>query len=293
MGKVWLSSLADWLRDDQRLDVVEVDGWRARSRSSGGYEAVRGIIVHHDASGSSRPEPSIVDYLYRQAEARPVGALYLGRSGRVYVGAAGATNCAGKGGPVTGSRGTVPRDDGNRWTLSIEAGNNGIGEAWPRAQIDAYVRMVAVLCDKLGLDPWRDIWSHRGYCLPSCRGRKTDPFGPVVGVPTLGPRSWDDTAFRALVAAEVFRPALRQWGRWRSNRKPGCGEGDRGDHVAYLQGVLGLVPDGVYGPQTTAAVLGLQQFLAPDDASKHTGRIDDWGIIDLFADWFTAARSAA
>ena len=121
------------------------------------------------------------------------------RDGVVTVGAAGATNTQGKGGPWTLSTGTIPLDRGNSFGLAIEAANAGTGEAWPAAQTSAYVELVAALCAAYGLDPTRDDLSHREWCEPSCAGRKIDPAGPSPWA--TGSSSWAMGGFRADVAA--------------------------------------------------------------------------------------------
>ena len=72
-----------------------------------------------------------INYMIRTAAARPIGNIYLGIDGTAYMLAAGAANTAGKGGPVTMSRGTVGIDHGNTTTWAIEAANNGTGQPWP------------------------------------------------------------------------------------------------------------------------------------------------------------------
>jgi hypothetical protein len=200
MGQVWLTSMPDWL-DAAGLDVDVYDkNWTTRSRSSGGYEAVRGIGIHHDASSINSTEMSGCDWGWKNSSDRPIGCIRLWRNGHIIVGAAGATNTMGKGGPLASSKGTIPLDQGNLYMVAIEAANNGVGEAWSTPMLDAYIAMVWTLCDKLGLQH-TDVWSHAGYCQPSCAGRKIDPAGPTPGYPNLGgtsgSKTWPDAAFRA------------------------------------------------------------------------------------------------
>ena len=128
--------------------------------------------------------------MWDTAQDRPIGAILLERDGRVTIGAAGATNCQGKGGPYTTSRGTIPLDKGNAYGIAIEAANNGVGETWPQAQTDAYVTLVAALCAAYGLDPDRDVVSHFEWT-----DRKIDPAGPSPWA--AGSDSWDMPAFRS------------------------------------------------------------------------------------------------
>ena len=187
MGAVWLLNMADWLREGG-MNVVEEPGWQTRSRSSGGYDAVWGIGVHHTASNTS-PKNDINYMLYSTGNsARPIGALYLARDGQVTVMCAGATNTQGKGGPYKTSKGTIPQDAGNRYMLSIEAANAGTGEHWPVAQQDAYVRLCHILFTKLGLD-WGDIVAHFEWT-----NRKYDPAGNSRYA--AGGALWDMDKFR-------------------------------------------------------------------------------------------------
>lgn len=196
MGSRWLRDLPDVI-SDAGLDLALWAGWENRARSSGGYDDVLAVFCHHTASNTS-PD-SDRSYMWDSTSGdQPIGALYLARDGRVTVGAAGATNCQGKGGPWALSRGTIPLDRGNSYGIAIEAANAGTGEAWPTAQTDAYVRLVDALCVGYGLDPARDVLAHFEWCEPSCPGRKIDPFGPS---PWAGSSSWNMPAFRADVAA--------------------------------------------------------------------------------------------
>lgn len=199
MGNVWLTQLPGWLAD-AGLDVDIYDNkWTTRSRSSGGYEQVLGIGIHHDASAVGSSEQSACDWGWKNSSDRPIGAIRLARDGHITVGAAGATNTMGKGGPLTTSRGKIPQDQGNLYMVAIEAANNGVGEPWGKDMLDAYICMVQVLCDELGLESG-DVYGHAGYCAPSCPGRKIDPAGPTPDYPNLGgttgARTWPDAAFR-------------------------------------------------------------------------------------------------
>ena len=141
MGSLWLPDLPDWL-EDAGLEVRCWDGWETRSRSLGRLRP---------AVGRHRP-PHRLQHVTRQrlllhvgldVGDQPIGAILLERSGRVTIGAAGATNCAGKGGPLATSHGTIPADKGNAYAFNIEAANNGTGETWPADQQDAYTILVA------------------------------------------------------------------------------------------------------------------------------------------------------
>ena len=191
MGAYWLHDLPAVIAG-AGLDVDTWPGWQDRSRSSGGYDAVYAVFAHH--TGSSTSPDNDMSYMWDNAEDRPIGALYLARDGVVTVGAAGATNTQGKGGPWTLSTGTIPLDKGNAYGIAIEAAG-GYGDPWPAEQTDAYLVLVAALCSAYGLDVDRDVLAHFEWCEPSCPGRKVDPAGPSPWA--TGSGSWDMDAFRA------------------------------------------------------------------------------------------------
>lgn len=169
MGSRYLTRLADALRA-AGLDVVEVDGWQYRARSSGGYDGDRPWVVmwHHTASQTT-PENDVA-YIVSGNPDAPIANLYLARDGTVYVCAGGATNTNGKGGPVTVSRGTVPADSMNTYAVGVEMANSGVGEVWPQAQIDAAFTLSLAVTNALGLSPL-DALGHVDWSP----GRKIDP----------------------------------------------------------------------------------------------------------------------
>lgn len=177
--QVWLLDLPDCCRA-AGLTVKLFDGWETRSRSSGGYDDVLGVGYHHDASSSTSNDNNTDAYGWLNAQDKPIGAMRLHRDGVLVIGAAGATNTMGKGGPCPCSKGTVPLDRGNQNLIAIEAANNGVGETWPKVQVDAYVALVGGLCKWYGLDPNRDIFGHFDYVAFSCPSRKIDPAGPAA-----------------------------------------------------------------------------------------------------------------
>jgi hypothetical protein len=202
--QIWLLDLPECCRA-AGLTVTLYDGWETRSRSSGGYDDLLGVGYHHDASSSTSDDGSSDAYGWLYADDKPIGAMRLHRDGRLVIGAAGATNTMGKGGPLVCSKGNVPQDRGNQTLIAIEAANNGVGEPWPKVQVDAYIALVGGLCWWYDLDPQRDIVSHWEYCKPSCPGRKIDPAGPTPSAPSIGGSSgsstWSTPGFRDAVGA--------------------------------------------------------------------------------------------
>lgn len=191
MGAIWLTNMADVLRAGG-VKVSEEPGWKTRSRSSGGYDQVLGIGVHHDAAPAGTPEQNRTNYEVYNASARPIGALHLRQDGTWHVQAAGATNTQGRGGPFSFSKGTCPQDQGNRFILSIEASNSGTGQAWPTIQQKSYVHGCAVLCDWLGLKP-SDCIAHFEWT-----NRKVDPAGNSRYA--TGSNKWGMNTFRSDIA---------------------------------------------------------------------------------------------
>lgn len=168
MTGLYLVEAADWLRA-AGLTVHEVDGWQTRARSSGGFPTMPLAVQWHHTASSTSPQND-VNFMFFGSQDRPVGNMLLDRGGEVWIGAAGAANTAGKGGPWTGTRGTVPADQANSRTWAIEAANNGVGEAWPQAQIDAYFACSNELNRRFGNVPG-DIFNHHTWA-PT---RKIDP----------------------------------------------------------------------------------------------------------------------
>lgn len=218
MGNLWLPDLDDWLRD-AGLEVYEHPGWLTRSRSSGGYDDIHAIGLHHDASAIGRGREAAARAHFDLHEFAPVGALALNRDGSWTVGAAGATNTQGKGGPFRCSRATTPLDAANRYWIAIEAGNNGLGEPWPTVQQDSYLRGVAAIVRGLAEQGAYDAAarSYRRIVLdPLIDGgvahfewttRKIDPAGPARWHTTTDRyMRWDMAAWRRDVAALLTTP---------------------------------------------------------------------------------------
>lgn len=202
MGSIWLTGSnapnLETVCRDAGLSVQTWSGWQTRSRSSGGYNppGPTGVVVHHTASPSTQSFQNDWSYCAVGHPDAPVANMLLGRSGQVGIHAAGASNHAGKGGPWNTSRGTIPLDSANSYTIGIEAQNNGVGENWAPEMVAAYEVLVAALCSAYGMDPIRDIMAHFEWA-PS---RKIDPWGgntPTPGYEDItGPREWIMNQFR-------------------------------------------------------------------------------------------------
>lgn len=158
-------------------------GWERRARSSGGFSAVPlGIWWHHTASSTSVDND--LSWQCHGCPDKPVGNMLLARDGTFWPVAGGASNCAGKGGPWTFSRGSVAKDSGNTGGVQIECANGGTGEPYPVAQIDAYFMGSNAINAALGNRP-DDIVSHRRWAPD----RKIDPARNDVVAGAWVPRS--------------------------------------------------------------------------------------------------------
>ena len=214
MGAIWLNgsthgfpNVVDVLRA-AGVNVVEFEGWRNRSRSSGGFNNLMGILDHHTASQTT-PANDLNYMVYGSPDA-PVSNGLLDRTGTFTIIAAGASNHGGRGGGsadgggetwVT-SRGPVPPDASNSNCFGIECANNGVGEPYPVAQQDAYIKMNRALVDAYGMVPSMDIRSHAEWTPP----RKIDPRGPSRWQPANSSSPWNMNAFRDEVAGTLPAP---------------------------------------------------------------------------------------
>jgi len=150
-------------------------GWERRARSSGGFPAAPlAVMWHHAASSTSTSDEACVNYQVRGNPDNPVGNITLGRNGDVWPIAGGASNCSGKGGPMTFSRGTCATDCGNTALVNIEVNNDGIGGPWSVQLVDAYFALSNALNASLANRP-DDITSHALGDGSGYTDRKIDP----------------------------------------------------------------------------------------------------------------------
>lgn len=205
MGSYWLHNFPS-AAAARGLQVNTYPGWELRSRGSGGFDGIWGVCGHHTASGRAQNDSSCMAYMWPKTAnppytvaTPPESNFFLSRTGVVTLGCAGAANTQGAGGPIHTSRGLVPEDASNRYHVAIEAANNGAGEVWPQAQLDAYLKLVWTLCDVYELDPTLDVIFHATWAPQ----RKIDPAGPTPAYPqwggTAGINRWNLTNFRQSV----------------------------------------------------------------------------------------------
>jgi hypothetical protein len=197
MGSRYLTDLANVCRN-AGLTVQEEPGWQTRARGSGGYNSgyPNHVMVHHTASGKSSDGQPDVNYMCYSDSDRPLANLYLNRAGKVWIMAAGATNTNGSGRDPCGA---IANDSMNSSAIGIEAGNDGVGEPWPTAQQDAYVKLCKALCDHYGI-PNNRIHAHFEWAPD----RKVDNAGPSRWSNPSGGgggNKWRMNDFRASVAS--------------------------------------------------------------------------------------------
>lgn len=163
------------------LPVNEQPGWQTRGH--GGMAGTpRSIALHHTAGPRTGEAPSLrVVRDGRSDLPGPLAHFVLGRSGTVYVVAAGQCWHAGA---------TWTANQSNPWAIGIEAEATGV-DPWPPGQYDAYLRLVRALCDHYRI-PFAAVQGHKEICKP--RGRKSDP-------------NFDCNAFRAALGRVSGAPA--------------------------------------------------------------------------------------
>ena len=201
MGDIWLMGMADWFRAEG-CRVKEWAGWQRRSASRGGFINLMGVVEHHTASPPSSHGPGDWRYSTYSSTAAPEYNVGIDPDGLVNVLCAGGVNSTGRGGPVRLSSGKVPQDGANYRLVAISYGNNGVGEVYSRAMIDAGVRATAAILRHQRLDA-NAVTAHKEWCGPgtSAPGRKIDPYGPWQQGGDWGPRQGRIDSFRNLVAS--------------------------------------------------------------------------------------------
>jgi N-acetylmuramoyl-L-alanine amidase-like protein len=153
--------------------VVEVPGWETRTRPQA-MSDIRTITCHHTANGGAPGDyPSYNTVLRGRLNSDPAKNLPgplaqygIGRSGTIYVFAAGSANHAGESRSVNYEK---------THAIGIEAEAEGTDHAkgdWPEVQMDAYARLCRQLMREFGLSI-NDVKGHKETCAPV--GRKSDP----------------------------------------------------------------------------------------------------------------------
>lgn len=164
---MFLTNLADVARS-AGLAVHEVPGWKTRSTATTGMSTIKAIMLHHTAGPRTGNYPSLGTVRDGRPDVPgPLAQLGLARDGSVYVIAAGRANHSGK-----GSGFGLPTNDAARYVIGIEAESTGVGGDWTAAQLDAYPRLVAALCQAYDV-PVNRVIGHKEWAPK----RKIDPQG--------------------------------------------------------------------------------------------------------------------
>jgi hypothetical protein len=214
----WIDYAADVLRN-AGVEVIEVDGWKRRSRrqNSSPYPRVESIFWHHTASGPLANGWPDVNWMTFNSDVRPVANAYVDRQGRWWLMAAGATNTEGVGGPLKVGSFTIAKDNANASAWSVEVANNGQGEPYPQAQVDSLIKGTAVMFHWLshqfmwindGLGSINRLSTHYLWTT-----RKIDIAGPAQYARVDDPRynRWDMPKARVdvlLKGVELFAPKV-------------------------------------------------------------------------------------
>jgi len=139
---------------DSGLTVYEEKGWETRGTTT--FNPI-GVMWHHTASPATWSSRQLTNLLVKGHPTLrgPLCQLQLNRDGVYVVIAAGRANHAG-----TGSWPTISA--GNTQTIGIEAANDGVGEPWPKEQVDAYIIGTAALLKHMD-QPVENVVGHKEW----------------------------------------------------------------------------------------------------------------------------------
>ena len=185
---------------DAGLEVVEIEGWQ--DREVDGPTSLTGVLNHHTGASakgwSLARELEYAKWMFltgRPDLSAPLCQIALGRSGKVYIGAAGRANHAGDARPS----GSVSGGNGNTLYVGIEWMLSGT-EAIPAAMTRAGITLNAVLTAQVLETSVRTISCHYQTSVTG----KWD-IGDPLGIPFNGHRVLDVDKFRLAVAEERER----------------------------------------------------------------------------------------
>lgn len=219
--------------------VHEVSGWRTRKRPNGSFTP-KGVLVHDTVGAQTGDAPTLnVATNGRSDLPGPLYNVLIGRSGKIYLIAAGRCAHAGSGslpGVASGNR--------QLYGVALENAGGDIKQPYPPVQLLSLKAVVASINDALGV-PFSNVWGHKEYAP----GRKIDPWGI------------DMDGFRkgANVSGQVVLP------------------GNRDETIRRIQKALGVKEDGDPYKETaaTAEKLRADYNKLVDEATHLEGRVVD------------------
>lgn len=149
--------------------VVEVTGWRTRTRPEG-MLGVRTVTIHHtgNVARTKRLKVSLNTIINGKSKLPgPLSQIYIDIDGTIYIVAAGKANHAGE---------SLKTDYTNPYAVGFECEASGDwwSEDWPGIQLRAMVAMAGETIKEFGLSI-SDVMGHLETCSPP--GRKPDPRG--------------------------------------------------------------------------------------------------------------------
>ncbi|GFG55519.1 N-acetylmuramoyl-L-alanine amidase [Mycolicibacterium agri] len=248
--KIWTGDpvwLADVLRAEG-VNLVEYPGWR--NRGHGDFKDIRGVMVHHTGSDNATAA-SIAEG--RPDLPGPLSQLHIARNGTVTVVAVGVAWHAG-----VGMYPWLPTNMANWHMIGIECANSGTSPTaphrmnWPDQQYDALVMSCAAINRRLSQTSARTI-GHKEYA-----GRaqgKWDPGAIDMNIlradiqARIGAGRGTAPTPRPPVPVGLYADVL-------------LFRGSEGPQVVQLQRQLGITDDGIFGPETEAAVRAFQRRTA-------------------------------
>lgn len=169
---VYITWLANQLRADGYIPVIETSGWKTRTRP-GSYNPVAVLLHHTGATTSySNPAPSVGVVINGRSDLPgPLCAVHVDYRGNCRVIAAGRTNNAG----TALASGPVPGGDGNTMYVGIEMDYNGT-QLPANDQYANTVNAAAAILFRLGKPA---SWT-RGHKETSTTGKWDPGAGPTM-----------------------------------------------------------------------------------------------------------------